>query len=123
MTAEASGASPTIKNGIEYFTRRFDWGDEQEEVQCARCGAAVDRVTCWSCSGDGHHGSACWDDLCHGNDECIHGDDEMEPCDECRGEGGSLHCTQTREWCEAHPMVGREQIPSTAFSDMRAWDD
>jgi hypothetical protein len=43
-----------------------------------------DLVTCWSCGGDGNK-IACCDDLCHGQDYCMHGDNFA--CDECDGRG------------------------------------
>lgn len=46
------------------------------------------RVDCWSCGGDGHHGSACWDDCCNGGDvPCYHGDEAVQKCSECNGRG------------------------------------
>ena len=124
MIAPGTSFPPEIRGGIEFFkVEDKTAGAWWEEAQCARCGSCVDHVTCWDCGGDGHHGSACWDDLCHGQEQCIHGDDAVLVCETCRGEGGSLHCTQTRDWCLAHPMAGREQVESTAFSDARAWDD
>ena len=41
-------------------------------------------MTCLRCGGSGLY-SDCIDDLCHGNEECIHGDDPT--CRECGGEG------------------------------------
>lgn len=121
-----AGRPPTesrIEGGIEWFpvTRSDEMPDE--DCQCARCGSSVDGVRCGNCGGEGSTGSACIDDLCYGNDECIHGDTDMIRCDWCEGEGGSLHCISGREWCEAHPLPGREHIESTAFADPRAWDD
>jgi hypothetical protein len=112
-------ADKRIEGGIEWYTIP----GAPEQPQCARCGSSVEWLSCWDCGGEGHHGSACWDDLCHGNEECIHGDEDMIPCDTCAGEGGSLHCLSDRDYCLAHPLPGRENIDSTAFSDARAWDD
>ena len=43
-----------------------------------------DCVTCWKCGGEGAQVDCC-DDLCHGQDWCMHGDNSM--CPECHGEG------------------------------------
>lgn len=40
---------------------------------------------CWSCDGRGWK-ITCPDDLCHGEDECIHGDPPT-PCWECNRNG------------------------------------
>ena len=40
---------------------------------------------CWSCGGRGWR-VTCIDDLCHGQDECIHGDPPT-PCWECNRNG------------------------------------
>lgn len=45
-------------------------------------------VSCWQCGGEGDLGSACVDDMCHGNETCIHGDDMgWITCDICKGAG------------------------------------
>ncbi len=106
-----------IRGGIEFFKI----GDRDEE-QCARCGSSVEWVSCWQCSGEGSLGSACIDDLCHGEEECIHGDRAVLPCDICRGSGAFPHCISSPEWCEGHPLPGREQIKSTAMN-AAAWSD
>jgi len=41
-------------------------------------------ATCWKCGGSGTLVMCC-DDLCHGQDYCMHGDNDM--CSECDGEG------------------------------------
>lgn len=48
-----------------------------------------DAGPCWQCSGRGHLGSACIDDLCHGGGvPCMHEDHRVIPCDICDGEEG-----------------------------------
>lgn len=93
-----------------------DWPprDGQEwDCQCARCGSSVDDgESCWQCFGEGDLGSACIDDLCYGNEECIHGDSEVITCDICGGRGVlPPTCLSGAEWCEAHPMPGRDATP------------
>lgn len=48
-----------------------------------------DEYTCWNCYGEGHTGSACIDDLCHGGEvPCkFHGDSHYIRCDVCDGKG------------------------------------
>lgn len=41
-------------------------------------------VTCWECGGNGTIVECC-DDLCHGQDWCMHGDNRM--CTGCHGNG------------------------------------
>src|SRR5258706_1780384 len=88
-----------------------------EQPQCARCGSSVEWLDCSECAGEGHHGSAGWDDLCHGNEECIYGDEDTIPCDFCGREGGSLHCGSGPGWCIDHSLPLRESIESTAIAD------
>lgn len=100
-----------IKGGIEYF----DCGDGQWDTQCARCGSSTTFVTCYNCGGDEEAlGSDCIDDLCHGG-ECMHGDSGFIPCGICRGEGGWERCLSGPDWCNAHPLPGREHIKTTAY--------
>lgn len=116
-----------IVGGIEWFKipSRVENGvnlDADEDCQCARCGSSCAWLDCGSCGGDDEAlGSDCIDDLCHGG-ECIHGDSGFIRCDWCRGTGGSWHCVSGPEWCEAHPLPGRESITSTALRS-EAWND
>ena len=112
-----------IEGGIEFYEVSRGAGlAPDEEAQCARCGSSVEWVSCWQCSGEGALGSSCPDDMCHGEEECIHGDSALIRCDICDGKGAHPHCLSEREWCEAHPMKGRETVPSTAMN-AEAWRD
>lgn len=82
-----------------------DW-----DCQCARCGSSVERVDCETCGGDGYDGHDCGEDCCM----CLGPEDNM-PCDICEGDGGWLMCISGAEWCEAHPLPGREQVKSGAL--------
>jgi len=44
-----------------------------------------DEPVCLRCGGSGEL-LICWDDLCHGAGECMHGDGEIE-CPTCGGSG------------------------------------
>lgn len=112
MTGSAhGGAESEIKNGIEWFaTRRAD-GYEELDCQCARCGSGATWADCESCGGGGYAGHDCGEDSCC----CLHPEDNVK-CDFCRGHGGRYHCGSSLDWCQAHPLPGREQIESTALA-------
>lgn len=63
------------------------------EVPCRGCLECMDDEdyendafrSCYRCGGRGYM-VTCIDDLCHGQDECIHGDDPT-PCPECNPKG------------------------------------
>lgn len=75
------------------------------ECQCARCGSSLEFERCENCD-DGYTGHDCGEDCCC----CLHPEDNV-PCDCCHGEGSYPQCASPREWCEAHPMPGRENTP------------
>ena len=113
-----SAETARIERGIEWFPVE----NGEQDCQCARCGSSCEFLTCWNCGGDDEAlGSDCIDDLCHGG-ECIHGDSGFIRCDWCGGAGGAWHCISSPEWCNAHPMVGREGVTSTALNP-HAWSD
>lgn len=58
-----------------------DWPDDEDYE-----GEYLGHVICWKCGGEGSI-VECVDDLCHGQDWCMHGDNRM--CSNCGGEG---HC-------------------------------
>jgi hypothetical protein len=71
----------------------------QSDCQCARCGSSCGWDDCYGCGGEGAY-------LCD-DDECP---DDWDWCPECRGKGGWWNCLSSREWCEAHPRAGREDV-------------
>ena len=75
------------------------------ECQCARCGSSVDWRTCDNCAGEGLDGHDCGEDCCM----CRHPIDNVT-CDLCDGFGGDYWCLSSREWCEANPLDGREDV-------------
>ena len=104
-----------IERGIEWFT--VDAGpldpDPTEDNQCARCGSSAEFRDCWNCD--------------HGFVEENIGDDTCEElvdvrCWVCEGHGGRWHCISAPEYCESHPIPGREYIESTALKS-EAWND
>ena len=48
-------------------------------------GGEYDELYCWDCGGRGWK-ITCIDDMCHGQDECIHGD-PLRPCWTCNRDG------------------------------------
>lgn len=63
-----------------------------DDVQCARCGSSIASEDCETCPAFG-----CWDDA--------------DPhCETCKGTGRSWWCLSSTEWCEAHPLAGRENV-------------
>lgn len=79
--------------------------NHQWDAQCARCGSTLDWQECESCGGHGVDGHDCGEDCCC----CLDPDDNI-PCDICGGRGGWWQCFSSREWCEANPLKGREQV-------------
>lgn len=67
------------------------------DCQCARCGSSMESVPCEACGGEG-----VWESDGFG--------DETRICGECGGEAMWLVCLSSAEWCEAHPIIGREGI-------------
>lgn len=108
----AEGWQTRIEGGIEFYAVKYD-GREEEEVQCARCGSSAGWVVCWDCGGLGGHDvdDPDWD-----------ADEVWETCETCHGKTGEHHCLSSPEWCEAHPLPGRESIESTALKP-EAWND
>lgn len=73
--------------------------------QCARCGSSLDRVRCENCGGDGVTGHNCGDDTCC----CLDPEDNVT-CGSCRGECGFWQCLSSTDWCQQHPLRGRELV-------------
>lgn len=76
----------------------------QWEHQCARCGSSVVFEECDQCE-DGYSHHDCGEDCC----ACKYPEPNV-PCDTCHGAGGWWSCISSAEWCEAHPLPGRERV-------------
>jgi hypothetical protein len=74
------------------------------ECQCARCGSSLGFEDCSQCDGDGFIGHDCGEDSCF----CRLPQDNI-PCNWCAGTGGYGVCISGEDWCQAHPMSGREE--------------
>lgn len=77
------------------------------ECQCARCGSSVEFDSCNRCGGDG------WTAIgeLYEEDPLWYDVDDIRPCYDCGGECGWYFCISSTEYCEAHPLPGREQTP------------
>lgn len=101
-----------IRDGIEWWPSGYGDG-----VMCARCGGDAGWLSCANCGGERYSHHECGEDCCC----CVNPEDNVL-CDWCDGAGGSWHCRNTPEWCEANPLSGREHIQSTAMRS-EAWND
>lgn len=72
---------------------------------CARCGSSLDFEPCDMCAGEGVAGHDCGEDCC----VCLYPEPNVL-CDCCHGEGSYPQCLSQREWCESHPLPGREDV-------------
>lgn len=78
--------------------------DMEIDCQCARCGSSCDGGQCEECE-DGLDGHDCGEDCC-----CCLYPEENVVCQYCDGTGVWHRCLSSREWCEANPLPGRENV-------------
>jgi hypothetical protein len=76
---------------------------KSKEYQCGRCGSSISFHDCPNCGGEGYTSHDCGEDCC-----CCAEPEDNVPCDVCNGDGTFARCLSSPEWCEAHPMAGRE---------------
>ena len=76
---------------------------KREEYQCGRCGSSISFHQCANCGGEGFTSHDCGEDCC-----CCADPEDNVPCDVCKGDGTFARCLSSPEWCEAHPLPGRE---------------
>ncbi len=74
------------------------------DCQCARCGSSVEFDPCEWCDGAGHFEED-YDEIGFRAIGL-----RVEACDECVGRGVRHYCVSDREWCEANPSPGREDV-------------
>jgi hypothetical protein len=72
---------------IGYWSE-LDERDDGDEIDDDRDGEYMGHVTCWQCGGSGTVLDCC-DDLCHGQDWCMHG--RNLTCKQCDGRGSACH--------------------------------
>ena len=78
----------------------------QWDCQCARCGSSMGFDSCDSCGGDGTTAPG----ELHEQDPLWYDESDFENCHACNGKGGLRFCLSSKEWCEAHPLAGRDGI-------------
>jgi hypothetical protein len=78
------------------------------DCQCARCGSSCDWYDCSECGGEGGFDG-------YEEDPNWYAPGETVPCHLCHGSGGGQWCISSEEWCNAHPMSGREQVKRGAI--------
>lgn len=76
------------------------------DVQCARCGSSIYFEVCGACDGEGITGPG----ELHEEDPLWYDPDDFEPCRQCGGEASWGICMSAPDWCEAHPLDGRNAI-------------
>jgi hypothetical protein len=81
-----------------------DYEPDFDLESCARCGSSLSWEHCDRCD-DGYDGHECGDDCC----ACLHPEENVI-CDVCNGKGGWYLCHSSQEFCETHPLPGREQV-------------
>ncbi len=74
------------------------------DCRCARCGSSADYEHCYNCE-DGYSSHDCGEDCCC----CLYPENNVR-CDVCEGYGGWNQCMSSAEWCEDHPLPGREEV-------------
>lgn len=70
--------------------------------ECGRCGSSVLWEDCATCAATGDLTLAGYG---------------RPSCDVCQGTGRMATCLSSIEWCEAHPLPGREDVPRHAVAD------
>lgn len=78
------------------------------DCQCARCGSSLTWEACSECGGEGRTAPG----ELHEQDPLWYHPGDTEVCGGCGGDGGNYFCLSSAEWCEAHPMEGREAMES-----------
>lgn len=90
------------------FLRKPHRDGREWDCQCARCGSSLDWIQCSWCGGDGTTASG----ELYEEDPMWYDPDDVLPCHQCGGEASWPVCLSGDEWCNAHPMAGREYVES-----------
>ena len=106
MGNEQNAGTAVASTGL--FCRRPLSDGQDWECQCARCGSSVTEEVCSWCGGDGETQPG----ELYEEDPLWYDEDDTEPCHQCGGEGGWARCISAPEWCDTHPMPGRERVES-----------
>lgn len=78
-----------------------DW-----DCQCARCGSSLAWEPCSSCGGEGITAPG----ELYEQDPLWYDPDDYEACSQCGGDGAYSYCLSSPEWCQTHPLPGRENM-------------
>lgn len=78
------------------------------DCQCARCGSSLEWHQCGACGGEGITAPG----ELYESDPLWYSPDDYENCHQCDGEASWPICCSSKEWCEAHPIIGREGMES-----------
>lgn len=73
---------------------------------CGRCGGEMERVVCERCDGEG---LTRFGEL-YEEDPLWYTPNDKEQCGDCAGAGGWWRCGNSEEWCNFHPLPGRERV-------------
>lgn len=82
-----------------------DPSSAHEHINCGRCGGDTDFERCDQCE-DGYT----FPGELYESDPLWYDEDDTQPCQTCRGEGGFRFCCNSETWCEANPRPGREEV-------------
>lgn len=78
------------------------------DAQCARCGSSLDWHQCDVCEGGGITGPG----ELYEQAPLWYDPEDFDLCHHCHGESSWPYCLSSREWCNANPIKGREEIKS-----------
>lgn len=80
-----------------------------DETECPRCGSSAAWEDCENCGGEGTDGHECGEDSC----SCAFPEDNLV-CEICNGTGSYAVCLSSADWCQSHPLPGRENVARAA---------
>ncbi len=78
------------------------------DAQCARCGSSLDWHQCDVCGGEGITGLG----ELYEEDPLWYDMYDYKACHQCGGQASWPYCISSPDWCEAHPLRGREKTKS-----------
>lgn len=76
------------------------------DCQCARCGSSIEWEQCGACGGEGITAPG----ELYEQDPLWYDQDDYEPCHQCNGDASWGICLSSPEWCNSHPIPGREAV-------------
>lgn len=82
-----------------------------DDLRCARCGGDAEFFECDDCGGEGETAPGALYEM----DPLWYDEDATEPCSLCHGRRGWWRCCNSGDWCDAHPLPGRESVASNTL--------